>query len=58
MQIIYIADIDEDVYEISGLLQALDATVELATDCKVTRSRAETDEEVCENGEWEEDEDE
>jgi hypothetical protein len=53
MRIVYIVEIDEDVYELSGLLDALDVTVELATDCGVIRSRLESPDEVCENGDRE-----
>jgi hypothetical protein len=57
-RIIYTVDIDEEVYELDGLLDALDITVQLSTDCFVERSRIESPAEVCENGEWEEEEDE
>jgi hypothetical protein len=56
-RLVYTVDIDEEVYEINGLLEAIDTTVSLLTDCNVVRSRIESSDEVCENGEWE-DEDE
>jgi hypothetical protein len=56
MKIVY--TVDEDVYELEGLMSTLDVTVSLATDCLVLRSRIESSDEVCENGEWEEKEDE
>jgi hypothetical protein len=58
MKIVYTVEIDEDVYELEGLMSTLDTTVSLATDCLVLRSRIESLDETCENGEWEEKEDE
>lgn len=55
MRLIYTVDIDEEVYDLSGLLNDLDETVQLATDCCVKRSRIESPDEICENGEWEDD---
>jgi hypothetical protein len=57
-RLIYTVDIDEEVYELDGLLDILDTTVQQSTDCGVIRSRVESPDEVCENGEWEEEEDE
>jgi hypothetical protein len=57
-RLIYMVDIDEEVYELEGLLDALDATIQESTDCGVIRSRIESSAEICENGEWEDNEDE
>lgn len=58
MKIVYTVEIDEETYELSGLLETLDIAVQLATDCLIERSRIESPDEVCENGEWEVEEDE
>jgi hypothetical protein len=58
MRLTYTVDIDEDVYELDGLLAALDTTVQLSTDCFVERSRIESSDETCENGEWEDEDNE
>ena len=57
-RLVYTVDIDEEVFNIDGVLEALDETVREATDCNVIRSRLESPDEVCENGEWEDEEDE
>ncbi|GEM_PF-2212505 len=55
-RLIYTVDIDEEVYELSGLLDTFDTAVQVLTDCNVERSRIESPDEVCENGEWEDEE--
>lgn len=57
-RLVYTVDIDEEVYELDGLLDALDTTIQLSTDCGVIRSRIESPAKICENGEWEDEEDE
>lgn len=53
-RLVYTADIDDEVFELEGLLKTLDEVIEASTDCNVIKSRIESPDEVCENGEWEE----
>lgn len=52
-RLVYMVDIDEEITAIDGLLEALDTTVQLVTDCNVIGSRLESPDEVVENGELE-----
>jgi hypothetical protein len=57
-RLVYTAEINEELCDLSGLLEAIDETVRSTTDCFIERSKLESPDEVCENGEWEEEEDE
>ncbi len=55
MQIVYTAEIDEEIYSLYGLLELLNETVSNATDCNILRGRLESPDEICETGDWEDD---
>jgi hypothetical protein len=55
-RLVYTVDIDEEIYGADCLLEAIDATIKSEIGCKVLRSRLESPDEVCENGEWEDEE--
>ncbi len=55
MKLVYTAEIDEEIYNLDGLLELLDETVSSSTDCNVLKSRLESPDEICESGDWEDD---
>lgn len=57
-RLIYTVDIDDKFEGLGCLHELLDSTVQCELGCGVVRSRLETDDEVCENGEWEDEENE
>jgi hypothetical protein len=57
-RLVYTTEIDEELCDLKPLLEVLDEGLQLLAGCSVTRSRIESPDEVCENGEWEDEEDE
>lgn len=55
MELVYRVKIDEEIYNLDGLLESLDETIRSGTDCNILRSRLESPDEICETGDWEDD---
>lgn len=55
MKLVYTVEIDEEIYNLDGLLESLDETISSDTDCNILRSRLESPDEICETGDWEDD---
>ncbi|MNC79244.1 hypothetical protein D3C75_1316700 [compost metagenome] len=55
MELVYRVKIDDEIYNLDGLLESLDETISSGTDCKILRSRLESPDEICETGDWEDD---
>lgn len=53
MELVYTAEIDEEIYNLDGLLKTLNEVVSDGTGCNVLKSKIESPDEVCEDGEWE-----
>jgi hypothetical protein len=53
MKLVYTVEIDEEIYNLDGLLETLDETILLSTDSNIIKSRLESPDEICETGEWE-----
>lgn len=53
MKLVYTVEIDEEIYNLDGLLETLDETLYLSTDSNIIKSRLESPDEICENGDWE-----
>lgn len=53
VKLIYTVEIDEDVFELNGVLKTLNDVLEEKTDSTIIKSRIESPDEVCENGDWE-----
>ena len=54
-RLVYIVDIDEEMYGLDFLLDLLDAATQSGTGCKIIRSRLGSPDEICDTGDWEED---
>ena len=53
MKLVYTVEIDEEIYNLDGLLESLDETIHLSVDCNIIKSRLESPDEICETGDWE-----
>jgi hypothetical protein len=53
VELVYRVKIDEEIYNLDGLLETLDETIYLSTDSNIIKSRLESPDEICENGDWE-----
>jgi hypothetical protein len=53
VELVYRVEIDEEIYNLDGLLESLDETIHLSVDCNIIKSRLESPDEICETGEWE-----
>ena len=53
MELVYRVQIDEEIYNLDGLLESLDETIRLSTDSNIIKSRLESPDEICETGDWE-----
>ncbi len=55
-RIVYTVEVDEEFYGLEFFQDLLDDTTREELGCSVIRSKLETSDEVCENGEWEDEE--
>jgi hypothetical protein len=56
-KLVYTVEVDEEFTGLDSFREILDFTTENELGCGVIRSKLESPDEVCENGEWEEDRD-
>lgn len=52
-RLVYTIYIDEEFIELESLRETLDFTIENELECGIIRSRLESEDEICETGEWE-----
>lgn len=55
-RLVYTVDVNDEFSELDSLRETLDFVVENELGCGVIKSRLESPDEVCENGEWEDEE--